>query len=147
MKKLKIVSGGFCIAFTLYCAVTYITGCTTPQVVTNPDGSSSTNHVVDPRVTTGLAVGSAVNTATAPVNPAFPFVEVGLSAVAAGFGWFAKRKNDKAAANELLLKTVVQAIDALDDQKVKDAIKTHAVNVGTESALNTVVQKIGSGII
>jgi hypothetical protein len=116
-------------------------------VTVNPDGSSSTNYVVDPRVTTGLATAGAVNAATASMNPYSPFVEIGLGAVAAGFGWFAKRKNDKAAANELLLKTVVQAIDNLDDQKVKDAIQTHAVKVGAEGDLNTAVKKIGSGLI
>lgn len=147
MKKLKLVSVGFCMVFTLYFALTYITGCTTPQVITNPDGSSSTNHIVDPRLTTGLLTAKAVNQATAPVNPVVSLIDIGLGALAAGAGWFAKRKNDKAAASELLLKTIIQAVETLDDQKVKDAISNHAVNVGVEGKLNTAVKQVGSGLI
>lgn len=124
-----------------------IVACTVPQVVTNPDGSTSTNQVVDPRLATGIEAARAGNAASAPFNPFAHLVEIGLTAVAAGAGWVAKRKNDKAAANELLLKTVIQAIDALDDQKVKDAVSAHATKVGVEGALNTTVQKVGSGLI
>jgi hypothetical protein len=125
----------------------FITACTVPKVTSNPDGSAATNWVVDPKLETALTTGRAVNTATAPVNPASPFIEIGLGLVAAGAGWVAKRKNDKAAANELLLKTVIQAIDTLDDAKVKEAVQSHAVKVGVEGELNTTVQKVGSGII
>lgn len=130
-----------CLAFLI------ISGCTTPQVATNPDGSTSTNSVVDPRLATAILTAKAVNQATVPVNPAVTLIDLGLGAVAVGAGWFAKRKNDKAAASELLLKTVIQAIETLDDQKVKDAISEHAVNVGVEGKLNTAVKQVGSGII
>lgn len=144
--KLKLISVVFCMAFTLYCAVTYITGCTTPQVVTNPDGSISTNHVVDPKVLAALAAAEAANAATAPVNPFTLPIQLGLGSAAALLAWFAKYKNDKAAASQLLLKTVINAVDALDDQKVKDSIQAHAISVGTEEKLNTEVQRVGSGL-
>jgi hypothetical protein len=141
MKKLKKLK--YLPAFLILAAL--ITACTVPQVVTHSDGTSETNHVVDPKLTTAITTGRAVNIATAPVNPYSPLVEIGLGLAAATAGWMAKRKNDKAAANELLLRTVVQAIDNLDDAKVKEAIQSHASNIGVEGELNTAVQKIGTG--
>ena len=121
--------------------------CTVSKPVLKPDGTVGEVHEVDPRLIHGLAIGSATNAASAPVNPAAPWVELGLGAVAAGAAWVAKRKNDKAAANEQLLKVIVQAIDQLDDSKVKEAVQTHATRVGVEGDLNTVVKKVGSGAI
>jgi flagellar hook-basal body complex protein FliE len=134
-----------CLAFLV------VTGCTVPEarVVTLPDGTTVTNvvHAVDPRLTTGLAIGSAANAASAPSNPTSPLIEIGLGAIAAGAAWVAKRKNDKAAANEQLLKVVIQAIDALDNDETKTAIQTHASRVGVEGELHDVVKKVGSGTI
>lgn len=124
-----------------------LSACTSPQVITNPDGSTSTNHVVDPRLETGITAARAGNAASAPFNPFASLVDVALSAVTAGALWVAKRKNDKSAADQLLLKTVIQAIDALDDTKVKEAIQGHATRVGVEGELQTAVKKVGSGII
>lgn len=143
MKKIKIALSIMAAALT----VVLISGCTVPQVVTNPDGTTSTNQVVDPKLTTGIVIAKATNQATAPVNPFAALIDIGLGALAVGAGWVAKRKNDKASANELLLKTVIQAIDALDDQKVKDAVQSHAVKIGVEGELNTAVQKVGVGAI
>jgi flagellar hook-basal body complex protein FliE len=133
------------------CLVFLIAGCTVPEarVFTLPDGSTVTNtvHAVDPRLTTGLAISSAANAASAPSNPASPLIELGLLGVAGVASWIAKRKNDKAAANEQLLKVVIQAIDALDNSETKAAIQTHASRVGVEGQLHDVVKKVGSGAI
>jgi hypothetical protein len=124
-----------------------VSGCTVSQPVESPDGTVTTNAVPDPRLIVGIDAARAGNAASTPFNPFAYLIEIGLTAVAAGAGWVAKRKNDKAAANELLLKTVIQAIDAIDDQKVKDAVSAHATKVGVEGRLNTAVQRVGSGII
>jgi hypothetical protein len=124
-----------------------IPSCTTPEVVTQPDGTVSTNAVVDARLVAAVIAAKAANAATAPVNPFSGLIELGLGAVAVGAGWVAKRKNDKAAANALLLKTVIQAIDALDSSSVKDAIQSHAVKIGVEGELNTVVKQVNAGSI
>lgn len=142
--KFKYIAAGAILMFV----VTTFVACTVPQVTTNPDGSTSTNHVVDPKLSTGLLVARAANAASAPTNPSAPITELILGATAVGAGWFAKRKNDKAAANELLLKTLVQAVNTLDDgQKTKDAVQAHATRIGVEGELNTFVQKVESGLI
>jgi hypothetical protein len=137
------------LAIIAACLITLLLlpACTVTKPVLKPDGTVGEVHEVDPRLTQGLAIGSAANAASVPVNPAAPWVELGLLAIAGGASWVAKRKNDKAAANEQLLKVVIQAIDALDDSKVKEAVQTHATRVGVEGDLNTAVKKVGSGAI
>lgn len=133
--------------FTLISALTYITGCTVPQVVTNPDGSTSTNHVVDPRITTAITTAGAVNVATAPVNPFTVPIEIGLSALAAGFAWFAKRKNDQHIETRAQLVSVIRAVDDHGDVKVKEAIQKQAEADGTGAALHKNVKAVDSGLI
>jgi len=142
MKFKNILAG----AVLVFVAV-WLVACTTPQVVTHPDGTTSTNEIVDPNLSAGLLIARGANAASAPTNPAAPLIELALLATTVGAGWVAKRKNDKAAANQLLLKTVIQAIDSLDDQKVKEAVQSHASRVGVEGELYTAVQKVGSGAI
>lgn len=129
------------------CLTFLVGGCTVPVVTEQPDGTASTNHIVDPKLATALAAARASNAATAPINPYSPLLEIGLGLAAAGAGWYAKRKNDAAAANALLTKTIIQAIDTLDDSKIKDAIQVHAVKVGVEGELNQTVKQVGSGLL
>jgi hypothetical protein len=74
-------------------------------------------------------------------------VDIGLGTVAAIAAWVAKRKNDKLAAQTLLTKTVVQSIDAQDNQAVKDAIQAHASRIGVEGELNTFVKQVAAGAV
>lgn len=125
-----------------------IVGCTVAKVTpADPVAGTpaSTNYVTDPKVTQGLATAGAINEATRPVNPFAPLVDIALGTAAALAAWIAKRKNDQLAAQTLLTKTVVQSIDAQDNQAVKDAISAHAAKIGVESELNTFVKKVGSG--
>jgi len=147
MKKLKIVSVAFCMAFTLYCAVTYITGCTVPQVVTNPDGTVSTNQVVDPRAITVIETTRAVNVATGQVNPYSPLVEIGLGTAALVLGWFAKRKNDEKNGVQSQLVSVIKGVNNADDAKVKEQILSQASTDGVETALNKTVKGVESGLL
>lgn len=131
-----------------------VIGCTTqkitpakPATPTSPAVPAVTNYIVDPRLDNTLATIGAVNTATAPVNPFSPVVNIALGTAAALAAWFAKRKNDQAAQSALLTKTMIQAVDALDQQPVKDAIQAHAVRVGVEGELNQVVKGVGSGLL
>lgn len=143
MKKIK-----FCLALMAAClAFIIVSGCTTAKTVTNPDGTTQQVYSPDPRLTTAIEAGRAGNAVSAPFNPFSYWIEIGLGTLAAGAGWVAKRKNDKAAADALLLKTVIQAIDALDDDKAKEVIQKHATSVGVEGALNSRVQQVGAGII
>ena len=127
---------------------TLLLGCTTTKITETPPGSGnySTNVVVDPKLETALATAGAINTATAPVNPFSPLVEIVLGAITVGAGWYAKKKNDDAASKTILLKTVVQSVDAIDQQPVKDAIQAHAVKVGVEGELSKFVKQVGSGL-
>lgn len=124
-----------------------ITACTVPVVVKNPDGSSSTNIVVDPKLTAGLATAGAVNTVTAPVNPFSPAIEIGLSAAGLLAAWIAKRKNDKANQQALLLKTVIQGVENSGSTEAKAAIQAHAATIGVEGELGTTVQGVNSGLL
>ncbi len=127
-----------------------LVGCTVARVTpANPATGqpATTNYVVDPKLTQGLATAGAVNDATRPVNPFAPVVDIGLGAVAAIAAWVAKKKNDAAAASTLLAKTIVQSIDAQDNQATKDAISVHAAKIGVEGELNSFVQKVGSGLL
>jgi len=142
---MKLKNFVFSIVFAII-AVSFV-ACTVPQTVTKPDGTISTNHIVDPKLENGLIAARTVNAASAPFNPFAYATEIALSLATVGAGWVAKRKNDKSAANELLLKTVIQAIDSLDDEKIKGVIQDHAVKIGVEGELNTAVKKVGSGLL
>ena len=132
--------------------VSLVIGCTTakitpavPATPTTPAIPASTNYIVDPALGTAITTIGAVNDATRAVNPFAPVVDIGLAAALAIAGFIAKRKNDQLNAQTLLTKTVVQAIDAIDQQPVKDAIQTHAARIGVEGELNQFVQRVGSG--
>lgn len=150
MKKIKI--GLAVMAAAL--AFLIVAGCTVPEVVTNPDGSQSTNMVVDPKLTSGIEIGGAINTATAPVNPFWPVVSAGLAAIAAVATAVAKVQNTQ-KSNAVLqkenvtaqLRSVVIAVDDLDDAKVKQAIQAQAINDGTEASLRSTVKSVGVGRI
>lgn len=133
-------------AILVFVAV-WLVACTVPQTKQNPDGTQSTVQVVDPKLEEGIVVARATNAATAPINPFAALVDWGLGTLAVGATLVAKLKNDRAAKSELLLKTVVQAVDAVDNQSFKDAISTHASNIGVEGDLNRIVKQVGSGTI
>lgn len=129
------------LAIVAVCAL--LIGCTTPQVTTNPNtGQPSTNWVVDPRLTAGLTTAGAINAASAPVNPAFPFVEIALGAVAAIAAAVAKRKNDKASAAEKLTTTIIQGVEQSGATDVKATIEKHAQKMGVGAALSDKVYEI-----
>ena len=130
----------------IICAVT---ACTTAKVTppTVPGNPPSTNWIVDPKLTTALVTAGAINTATAPVNPLSPAVDIGLAAIAALAAWVAKRKNDQAAQSALLLKTVVQGVENAANPAVKAAIQAHAGVIGVEGELGTTVAKVNSGLL
>jgi hypothetical protein len=123
-------------------------GCTTTKVTEEPPGSGqfSTNHVVDPKLTTGLQTVGAVNEATRAVNPFAPLVDIGLAAALAIAAFVAKRKNDQASQAKLLLKTVIQGVETADNQEVKAVIEKHAVNVGVEGKLSGAVARVNAGV-
>lgn len=123
-------------------------GCTAARVTETPAGSGNytTNYVTDPKLEAALTTAGAINAATAPVNPFSGLVEIGLGAIALGASWFAKRKNDQAAAQGQLLKVVVQGVNNSDNAEVKSAIESHAVNLGLESDLSKFVKQVESGL-
>ncbi len=124
-----------------------LVACTTTRTVTNPDGSTNVVHITDPRLTAGLEAAKAANDISRPFNPVASLVDLGLLLTTGAAAFVAKRKNDRAAADQLLVKTLIQAVDQLGDPKVKEAIQTHAVRVGVEGELNQKVQQVGSGLI
>lgn len=93
-----------------------------------------------------MTTAGAINAATSPVNPFSGLIDIGLGAIALGASWFAKRKNDQLNSKTVLLKTVVQSVDAIDQKNVKDAIQAHAVKVGVEGELSQFVKQVGSGM-
>ncbi len=142
MKIKNIILGA-----ALVVAAIMFVSCTVPEVVQNPDGTSTTNDVVDPRLTTGLATGHAVNQATAPVNPFWPVISAALAAVGAVATAVAKVKTDQRNSAVGQLRAVVQTVNAYDKQDLKDAIQDHAAKVGVEGALNKTVKQVESGIL
>ncbi len=127
-----------------------LVGCTVARVTpANPATGqpATTNYVVDPKLTQGLATAGAVNEATRPVNPFSPVVDIGLAGITAIAAWIAKRKNDQANASTLLAKTIAQGVEQADVQGVKDAISAHAGKIGVEGELNTFVQRVNNGSI
>jgi hypothetical protein len=127
-----------------------ILGCTTAKITpANPSTGTpaTTNYIVDPRLVSAIDTAKGVAGVIAPVNPYAGAVDIGLGTVAAIAAWVAKRKNDKLAAQTLLTKTVVQSIDAQDNQAVKDAIQAHASRIGVEGELNTFVKQVAAGAV
>jgi hypothetical protein len=144
--KIKYLLPALLLALVIGCTTQKITPAK-PATPTSPAVPAVTNWIVDPRLDATLGTIGDINKATAPVNPFAPLVDIGLGAAALVAAWVAKRKNDANAQNALLLKTVVQAVDGLDQQPVKDAIQAHAARVGVEGELNQVVKSVGSGLL
>lgn len=121
-----------------------IVGCTVPEVTVQPDGTSVTNQVVDPKLTAGLELAKTVNTATgaAGVNPYYAVIGWILTVISGGAAWVAKLKNDKA---NKLLKVVVQGVEQSKSTDAKSAIEAHSANAGVKLELDSAVQKIVSG--
>lgn len=141
MKPNKVIIGIISLAL-------FITACTTAKITpATPTSPATTNYVVAPNLITALETAHAVNAATAAVDPFSPAVEIGLGAIAALATWVAKRKNDKASQQALMLKTVIQGVENADNAEVKTAIQTQATAVGVEGALGTTVQGVNSGLL
>jgi hypothetical protein len=124
-----------------------IVACTVPQVVTNPDGSTTTNNVVDPKAVTVIETTRAVNVATAPLNPYSPLVEIALGTAALVLGWFAKKKNGEATSANAQLVSVIKGVNNADDAKVKEEILSQATTDGVETQLNKTVKSVESGLL
>lgn len=126
---------------------TILAACTVPEVVTNPDGTVSTNLVVDPRVTQGLNTAKAVTQLTAPMNPYAEPIITGLSVLStAAVAWgsiatFFQRRNKK------LLATVVRGVEAAGTQSnaVKESIEKTSEKAGVALQLDSAVQRIITG--
>lgn len=146
MKMNKFILPILLLAMVVGCATEKITPAK-PATPTSPAVPAITNYVVDPRLESALGTIGEINKASAPLNPFAGLVDIGLGAAALIAAWVAKRKNDANTQNALLLKTVVQAVDGLDQQPVKDAIQAHAARVGVEGQLNQVVKSVGSGLL
>jgi len=146
MKKNKFILPIILLVTVIGCTTQKITP-TKPATPTAPATPAITNFIVDPRLESALGTIGEINKVSAPVNPFSGLVDIGLGAAALIAAWVAKRKNDANAQNALLLKTVVQAVDGLDQQPVKDAIQAHAARVGVEGQLNQVVKSVGSGLL
>lgn len=139
MKTTKLLLGLLIVAVV-------IIGCTVPEIVQNPDGTTSTNLVVDPRVTQGIETAKAVNALTAPMNPYAPVINTGLglaTVIATAWGsiaTFFSRRNKK------LLTTVVLGVEkAPSAEGVKSSIEAQSADAGVKLQLDSVVQKIISG--
>lgn len=124
-----------------------IVACTVPQVVTNPDGTTATNTVVDPKVVTAIDTARAVNVATSSVNPYSPLVEILLGTAAAAAAWFANHKNNEKNATQAQLVSVVKGVNNAADTKTKEAIAEQAGIDGVETALNKTVKGVESGLL
>jgi hypothetical protein len=103
--------------------------------------------VVDPRLTTTLATAGTVNASTALANPYSPMIQMALAGIAAFAGFMAKRKNDLAASNALLLKTTIQGVETANVPAVKQAIQAQATVNGVQGKLDPVVQQVNAGLL
>lgn len=128
--------------------IVLVTACTTAKVTPATSAAPAvTNYIVSPKLTTALDTVGSINAVTAPVNPYSPIIDIGLGGIAAIAAWVAKRKNDAAAQQALLLKTVIQGVENANLPAVKTAIQTQAVAIGVEGSLGNTVSKVNSGIL
>jgi len=114
------------IAVTLIALI--VTACTVPQVVSNPDGTTSTNQVVDPKLTNSLSVAQGVNTATAPLNPFSGLIDLGLGLTTAVASFIAAKKNSDAAKQKKAADALAEAIVNLGSAAMDHATKVAGAN-------------------
>lgn len=135
MKKLRTL-------IALVLAAVALTACTVPGVVTQPDGTTVTNQVPDPRGLAAIETIKSINTVTAPVNPYAAPISVVLGIIGSVWALVAQVKNIR---TQKLFKVVVQGIEQSASDPAKVAIANHSANAGVKLELDSAVQKIVSG--
>lgn len=115
--------------------------------VSNPDGTASTNLVVDPRITQGIETGKAIVALTAPVNPYAGIMTTVLgvaSTIAVAWGsiatFFMRRRGQ-------VLSAVVRGVEAsgTGGSAVKESIEKVSEKAGLARQVDIAVQKIVNG--
>lgn len=131
------------VALALLATAVIIPSCTVPEAVVLPDGTTNIVHKVDPKLETGIAVGRAVNDATASVNPYAPLVSLGFGALAAIAALVARQKGANAAKWEDVATTIIQGVEAAGEAAgpVKQAIEKRSISDGNRLLVDTAVQK------
>lgn len=125
--------------------VLFLAACATSPLTkayTEVDSSGKTNTVYAPApwLTNAVAIGSEVNR-TVPANPASPFIDYGLGALATVAGLIAAFQNKRARAQ-------TAAADLLAAHVVKSGTQTAALQVASgTSAYSDVAQHIDNNTV
>lgn len=115
---------------------------TLPDLTTEVVTVLQTNSVysVNPDLLTGINTAREVNNLTNP-TPSAPLVELGLGALVAGLGWYAKIKNQKLKGAESLVSVLVQGVEKNGSKEVKQTIaevsKLRGLSAELEKAVNS----------
>lgn len=103
---------------------------TSTKVVTVP------TYAPNPKWTQTIQTVKAIDDTTAPFNPFAVPISVVLGGTSALLGYIAKVKNDKAK----LVPVIIEAIEKLNDPKVKQAIQSTAIAAGVADQIHTEVK-------
>lgn len=145
MKKIKIALSIMVAALTIL----VVTGCTATKTVTNPDGSQSVVHELDPRTKATL---DTIGTIGGVVPPPYGWIiGLGASLVAAVGTGAANYKNKreananktKAAQLEDVMTTIIQGVEAAGEAaaNVKKHIEARSITDGNKLLVDAAVQK------
>lgn len=126
-----------------------------PVLSTNTVALVDTNllYAVNTNLLSMIATAKGVNAAVNP-TPSSPLVDLGLGALVAGLGWYARFKNNKLKAAQDLTTTLTQAndehqsvistliagVEKANQPAVKEAIAKVAATKGTSAAVDKAVQ-------
>lgn len=132
---------------SLVLAVIVLVGCTQPVVIKNPDGTTTTNMVVDAKLAAALETGQAVVVATAPVNPWWPIATAALTAIGAIATAIAKVQTGRKNRVQAQLTSVIKGVNKKPAGAAKANIKAQAEADGTEDELKKTVKAVEAGII
>ena len=117
---------------------------TVPVLVTNTV-TVTNGYVVSSAASNVLAVAGAANTLTGPVDPFSGSIALGLTALSAGLGWYARLKTKQAQAHLSVAQTVITAVEGLEPAVaagVNSAVAAQSAKMGTSAAVNQVVNAV-----
>lgn len=104
---------------------------TSSKIVTVP------TYAPNPKWTQTIQTVRAIDDTTAPFNPFAVPISLVLGGATAVLGWIAKVKNDRAK----LVPVIIEAIEKLNDPKVKQAIQSTAIAAGVADQIHTEVKQ------
>jgi len=132
---------------TLTNEVTEVVPVTVTNIVlaTNFQVTVTNGYQVSSTVSNVLAAANLANGVTAPIDPWSVPIKLGLTGLAAAFGWFATLKSKQAAQHLSTAQTMITAVENLAPavgDGVKAAIAQQALKMGTSATVAATVTAV-----